>query len=73
MNSNFKSNIMDKTIEDYKKLKAKYEKLKSSYKYLQKNLERECKDNMQLEAEILDINTNTMQDIIENNKRFNNN
>lgn len=64
---------MDATIEDYQKLKAKYEKLKANYKYIRKNLESECRDNMQLEAEILDINTKTMNDIIENNKRFNNN
>lgn len=61
------------TLEKYQRLKAKYKKLKESYKYIRTNLERECKDNMQLEAEILDINTKTMNDIIENNKKFNKN
>lgn len=64
---------MDEMLKDYQKLKAKYEKLKANYKYIRKNLENECKDNIQLEAEILDINTTTMNAIIENNKRFNNN
>jgi len=59
------------TLEKYQRLKAEFKKLKEDYKYIRKNLERECKDNMQLEAEILDINTNTMNNIIENNKRFN--
>ena len=64
---------MDETLEEYQKLKAKYEKLKKNYKYLQKNLEECCNHSMDIESELLDINTKTMQDIIENNKRFNNN
>lgn len=60
-------------LEKYKKLQAKYEKLKISYKYILKNLERECNDNRDLERELLDINTKTMQDIINNNIRFNKN
>ena len=64
---------MDEMLKDYQKLKAKYEKLKANYKYIRKNLESECRDNMQLEAEILDINTKTIQEITINNKRFNNN
>jgi septal ring factor EnvC (AmiA/AmiB activator) len=59
------------TLQKYQRLKAEFKKLKEDYKYIRKNLERECKDNMQLEAEILDINTNTMNNIVENNKRFN--
>ena len=61
------------TLEDYQKLKLKYEKLKKSYKYIQNNLKECCDHSMSLESEILDINTKTMQQITNNNKRFNNN
>jgi hypothetical protein len=53
--------------EKYQKLKAKYKKLKSDYKYIRKNLKMECEHTTQLESEILDINTNT----IENNNKYN--
>ena len=64
---------MNKAIEDYQELKAKYEKLQKDYKDIRKHLMSECKHTIQLEAEILDINTNTIQEITINNKRFNNN
>lgn len=64
---------MDETLEKYEKLQKKYEKLKDKFKYVQKWLKSDGRHIMELEAEILDINTKTMQDIIENNKRFNNN
>jgi hypothetical protein len=64
---------MDGTIENYQDLKAKYEKLQKDYKDIRKHLMSECKHTTQLEAEILDINTSTMNNIIENNKRFSNN
>jgi hypothetical protein len=60
---------MDETLEEYQKLKAKYEKLKDKHKAVLKNYDSDIKHIMDLEDEILSINTNT----IENNKRFNNN
>lgn len=59
------------TLEKYQRLKAEFKKLKEDYKSIRKNLESECNHTTMLEAEILDINTKTMKDIIENNRRFN--
>ena len=59
------------TIEKYQRLKTKYQKLQQDYEDIRKHLEWECNHTTALEAEILDINTNTMSNIIENNKRFN--
>ncbi len=64
---------MDETIEDYQKLKEKYDQLQKDYEDIRKHLMWECKHTIDLEAEILDINTNTIQEITINNKRFNNN
>jgi hypothetical protein len=61
------------TLEKYQRLKLNYQKLKNKHKAVLKNYDSDIKHIMDLEAEILDINTKTMQDIIENNKRFNNN
>ena len=61
------------TIEKYQRLKTKYQKLQQDYEDIRKHLEWECNHTIALEAEILDINTNTIQEITNNNKRFNNN
>jgi hypothetical protein len=59
--------------EKYDLLKEKYKALKNRHKVLLRHLEVESETIMLHEAEILDINTKTMNDIIENNKRFNKN
>ena len=59
------------TFEKYQRLKAELKKLKEDYKSIRKKLESECNHTTMLEAEILDINTKTMNDIINNNKLFN--
>lgn len=64
---------MELTVKDYQRLKMKYEKLKSDYKYIRKYLEREVHENINLENEIFNINTNTMNQIIQNNLQFNKN
>jgi len=64
---------MELTVKDYQRLKAKYKKLKYDYKYIRRYLEREVHENMNLENEIFNINTNTMNQIIQNNLQFNKN
>ena len=59
------------TLEKYQRLKAKYEKLQQDYEDIRKHLDWECNHTTDLEAEILDVNTSTMNNIIDNNKRFN--
>lgn len=61
------------TLEKYKRLKAKYKKLQEDYADIWNRLESDGKHIMDLESEILDINTRTIQGITNNNKRFNNN
>ncbi|MBC7845514.1 MAG: hypothetical protein H7Y10_03380 [Flavobacterium sp.] len=61
------------TIEKYQKLKAKYQKLKAKHKAVLKNFDEEVKYIMELEDEIEDINTKTLNNLIKNNKRFNSN
>ena len=59
------------TLEKYQRLKTKYQKLQQDYENIRKHLEWEGNHTTDLEAEILDINTSTMNNIIDNNKRFN--
>lgn len=64
---------MDQLLEKYQRLKAKYNKLKLKHKGVLKNYDSDIKHIMFLESEIEDINSNTIQQITNNNKRFNNN
>ena len=64
---------MDKTLQDYQQLQKKYKILKTNYKIICKWHKSDGKHIMDLEAEILDINTKTLQEININNNRFINN
>lgn len=61
------------TLEKYEKLKKKYEALKQKHKYVLKNYDEDVKYIMELEDQILGVNTKTIKVININNNRFINN